>query len=790
MNTHHAHIRQGISAVAIALALLQTMSVAAVSQSRLLSDDFSEVLNNQLWAVEDPLNDSQVFTSNGRLVIDLPAGSKHNLWRNIATVPRVMQSVTNIDFEVETALEINMTERQQIAGILVDQDRDNRIRLDVNYTGSRLQLVAVAFVGQEPIQKFRQEIEASSRAKLKLRRFGKNWTLYYGYDDGPAVKVGEFEHDIVVTRVGLFAGNTGSNNPPAYTATFDYFKVSGLASDEFDDPVDPLLWHFLDPNGVSHVESQGGSLNIDLPTGVSHDLWKNALTAPRLLQASNNEDFDVEVKVDSPMTSQYQVAGLVVQNQDDSLLRYDVYYDGSRLNLVAARIVNNRPKFLLRQFIAEAFPVYLRLQRDRDDWRALYSYDGAEWTEAGTFTTSMTVNQVGVFAANPNSELPPAYTAMFDYFTVHKAGTPPHVELVKDIWSGSDGSGPDTESLYEAYQTIDDDGLLTFYFSASDEEHGRELWKSDGTAAGTRLVKDLKPGPDSGSPRRFSSYDGHIYFLTGLFPNMNVWRTDGTEAGTVVVEDVDSLPDDLFLLSNDISRRTHTVFVDGIEYFLTTLESDFSINRYKSGILWKNDGSGDGPVVVKDFGTVFDREAYPNELTNVNGTLYFSVHDEDLFGYSLWKSDGTTNGTQFIIEFGEGFDVDGVFGFLAELNGRLFFAADESQYGAELWTLDETSGEPVIFKDFIPGGGLNDGHPTYLRSINGHLYFFVADGVHGRELWRTDGTLEGTVLIKDVFPGATTGVRIGERMFVFNGSLYFVADDGVHGRELWKVTNP
>ncbi|WP_239470202.1 ELWxxDGT repeat protein [Archangium violaceum] len=49
-------------------------------------------------------------------------------------------------------------------------------------------------------------------------------------------------------------------------------------------------------------------------------------------------------------------------------------------------------------------------------------------------------------------------------------------------------------------------------FVASDELHGAELWRSDGTEAGTSLVKDLAPGLASSEPRFLTLAQGTVFF--------------------------------------------------------------------------------------------------------------------------------------------------------------------------------------------------------------------------------------------------------------------------------------
>ena len=78
------------------------------------------------------------------------------------------------------------------------------------------------------------------------------------------------------------------------------------------------------------------------------------------------------------------------------------------------------------------------------------------------------------------------------------------------------------------------------YFEGFDSTHGRELWKSDGTAAGTRLVKDIFPGSadsypyaNGSEPRDFIKLGGALYFSARRRrPRARAVETDGTAAGT------------------------------------------------------------------------------------------------------------------------------------------------------------------------------------------------------------------------------------------------------------------
>ena len=113
--------------------------------------------------------------------------------------------------------------------------------------------------------------------------------------------------------------------------------------------------------------------------------------------------------------------------------------------------------------------------------------------------------------------------------TASHAGPVGEPELVKDINPG--------RGTVEAASS-DHDRRDTFYFRADDGLTGSELWKSKGTAATTRLVKDVWPGQYGSKPHLITAIGNTMYFEAYGSKGSELWRTEGTRASTRLVKDI------------------------------------------------------------------------------------------------------------------------------------------------------------------------------------------------------------------------------------------------------------
>lgn len=271
-------------------------------------------------------------------------------------------------------------------------------------------------------------------------------------------------------------------------------------------------------------------------------------------------------------------------------------------------------------------------------------------------------------------------------------GTAPGTKRVKDIYPGTTGSSPD--GLTEV------GGLL--YFAANDGINGRELWVSDGTTAGTHLVKSIRSGATGSDPSNLTAIGGFLYFsaddgVTGR----ELWRTDGTSEGTTRVKDVTPGPDGTQFIG---------MFLLGPIMFFTVYNPVLG-----EVALWKSYGSA---ATTKPFYDM-DGERIRGDIHSVavvGPRLFFSYNGD------LWRSAGKPANTKKIA------DVELCCEGITGVGSTAYFSDGGS---GSLWASDGTPATTRIVKD-VP--------PSDMVDVNGTLFFFVPDD----QPWTSDGTTAGT----------------------------------------------
>jgi ELWxxDGT repeat protein len=357
--------------------------------------------------------------------------------------------------------------------------------------------------------------------------------------------------------------------------------------------------------------------------------------------------------------------------------------------------------------------------------------------------------------------------------------------LVRDIVPIT-GPGGDPSNL------IDVNGILYFTIqdrTPSDADTVTELWRSDGTAAGTVHIADFQAEYYGVGPMNLTNVNGNVYFTIERISDMALWKTDGTPAGTgPIAEDQYIGPIMAFdgalyfgavgtwdhpapsLWRTDGTAAGPTLIADVQIFAGPVVVNGKMLFGDQGGQLWASDGTPAGTGIVTKVTPLYPGTFFRN-FTAVGNELFFTAQDAT-GNDGLWVSDGTPAGT---VRLQQGGTYSG--DYMADVNNQLFFFRS-SPTGSALWKSDGTpSGTTIVT-------GLDFHDPTNLSMVGSGGELFYLHGSDGGpfQSWKTDGTATGTVRVATL----PSVARQPSNLTDFNGTLFFTASDPGGGIELWK----
>jgi ELWxxDGT repeat protein len=273
-----------------------------------------------------------------------------------------------------------------------------------------------------------------------------------------------------------------------------------------------------------------------------------------------------------------------------------------------------------------------------------------------------------------------------------------------------------------------------------------KLWKSDGTSGGT---SQLSSSTDFQQVSNLTDVNGRLYFVSTVNNVSQLWRSIGTNATTV------SIP-------NLVKPNSFTVKGDQIYFFAQsgTTSNFYRINMTNAPVLIRSNIVGNGPGV------------------NLNGMMYFSARDGADTAFRVWRSNGTSE--VFVLVKPTGVTEPTNFRIAG---GKVFFTARYNTINPPaVMVTDGTSAGTITLASFSPGF-----QATFVGTVGNDLIYMWGNYTNGFKAVRTNGTLAGTLHIGEINNRFTSLENFYDAV-VIGSTLYFTAIDVTYGWELfsWK----
>lgn len=339
---------------------------------------------------------------------------------------------------------------------------------------------------------------------------------------------------------------------------------------------------------------------------------------------------------------------------------------------------------------------------------------------------------------------------------------------------------PFTSSSTQQVRELTVDGNRA-YFVAGSPEVGVELWRSDGTAAGTVVFKDVYPGATGSYPNGLRAADGRLFFEATVSANQRkVFVSDGNSEGTHPIEPFEreqGVPSPFALIED-------RMIIDGELYVLT---GGTDGTGFHWG-LWRTDESEDGAKLIRELGQPASRRRIEGRY---DGLIYFTF-ESDGAGQQLWRSDGTSDGTYPLLVGTPLVDPISQILILDETPHGLAFLIHHGQSQFELWrtagseaTTERVMDFPANIRPYLYSG--------QFFSVSGHAFFAANSNATGDvgnsepHYWVTDGSSENT---KPVWENSLrAGSPFVDLTWIHHrGSYFFSAYHALVGKELYRLS--
>ncbi|RKG67569.1 hypothetical protein, partial [Corallococcus terminator] len=366
------------------------------------------------------------------------------------------------------------------------------------------------------------------------------------------------------------------------------------------------------------------------------------------------------------------------------------------------------------------------------------------------------------------------------------------------------------------------------FFQAPDVARGKELWVSNGTNAGTRIVKDLTPGAEGSYLTHLTAVGHNVVFFREVFDagtsatRHELWMSNGTEAGTVLLRDFGTSADVSYLdaqvggallfFVRELEGATSLWRTDGTASGTVQLKrldagpNTYAVDVRVSGTLavfslqestgltevWKSDGTAGGTVRLASFGSTRAVDvlgtlgAYAYVTTTSYSTQYMVIYRVALAGGNptpvvTLPNDYTSQGAAFP--------------YISEVSTapggtKLFFSVTIGSNGpgprdTQLWVTNGTAGGTTLLRRPL---SLSDEYGSPVYAVADNLVYFSAPDSNGENIepWVSNGTTGGTRRLKDIAPPSVGASSVPRDFLRVGNRVFFSAFDDTAAGQLWS----